>query len=156
MYKIEDTKKVIDSYKNGTYGVEDTPYRDYFVEGFNDIEFDNIFDENDKLQFHIIKYNENYLIGFDYKYYDWGYLSNLTENNFKEEELMQNFNSYDYNKKLLENFKENEIEDVIKYLSCEDCIVWLYAKQENLDKMITKLKDFLIENKIITGVKDND
>jgi len=156
MYKIEDTKKVIDSYKNGTYGVEDTPYRDYFVEGFNDIEFDNIFDENDKLQFHIIKYNENYLIGFDYKDYDWGYWSNLVENHFKEEELMQNFNSYDYNKKLFENFTEDQREDIIEYFSCDNCIVWLYAKQENLNTMITKLKDFLLESKLITGVKDND
>ncbi len=157
MYKIEDEDKIqaLDMYRKGTYGVEDTPYRNHFVEGENSIDFDNVYDGKWKLNFKIVKYNENYLIMFSHPDFEYDYLSDLVESNFNEDELMQNFYSHNYNKKLIENFKEEEREELVEYLSCESNSLWLYAKQEKVDIMITKLKDFLIENKLITGVKEN-
>lgn len=160
MYKIEDEAKIIalDMYRKGTYWTEDTPYRDYFVEGvINCIDFDDVYYEGKyKLSFVVIKYDENYLIGFYHPDFEYDYLSNLVKDKLSEEELMQNFYSHNYNKKLINNFKEEEREDLIEYLSAEGGAVWLYAKKENLDTMITKLKDFLVENELITGVKEND
>jgi hypothetical protein len=160
MYKIEDEDKIqaLAMYRKGTYGVEDTPYRNHFVEGQNFIDFDNVYDSKCKLRFEIRKHNENFLIGFCNINYDLWDLINLVELNFNKKELMQNFNSHNYNnynKKLIENFKEEEREEVIGYISAEITSVWLYAKQEKVDIMITKLKDFLLENKLITGVKEN-
>ena len=137
MYKID--------YKTYTLPA---PYRDYFIDGDNNIViFDNHYEsENKKLVFNVFRIGQLFCLSYNI-------------NNYKnfENSLKEKFKGYEFNncKKVNTSWRIDKFETLIKENQNNNTNLVIFG-ETNLHNLIIELKDFLLENKLIKGEKEND
>lgn len=123
-------------------------YEDDFKEGLNIIQFPNVMEGGEPLEFDIYKYNNEYYIrysnpkdlhGVDGS--DGSWASDEARHNDSLKNHFENYYSYyNYNDSLPVELKE--------LINDEEDSIFLLSNNENVKNDILKLKDFLIKLKI--------
>jgi hypothetical protein len=134
MYKIDYKIQIIPA-----------PYRDYFIDGDNNIViFDNHYEsENKKLVFNVFKIGQLFCLSYNnYKNFD-----NSLKETFKE----YNFDKF---KKVNTSWRIDKFETFIKENQNNNTNLVIFG-ENNLNNLIIELKDFLLENQLIKGLKEN-
>jgi hypothetical protein len=137
MYKIDYKIQIIP-----------TPYRNYFIDGDNNIViFDNYYENNNKqLVFDVFMIGQLFCLSYNI-------------NNYKnfENSLKEKFKGYEFNncKKVNTSWRIDKFETFIKENQNNNTNLVIFG-ETNLHNLIIELKDFLLENKLIKGEKEND
>ena len=147
MYKIDYKIQIIP-----------TPYRNYFIDGDNNIViFDNYYENNNKqLVFDVFMIGQLFCLSYNINNY-----KNF-ENSLKEKFKEYSFDNYKFKGYICDNYKIEDshwrikkFEDFIKGNQNNNTNLVVVGEHE-LNNLIIKLKDFLLENKLIKGEDEID